>query len=65
MTFASFLATLAGVFKFWDQVSWLIMTIQGTPAEKQAAMIARIRAASKLADETRGDTSGLEREISS
>lgn len=41
---SEFLAVLAGVFKFWDQVTWLVKTIQGTPEDHRQAIIASIRA---------------------
>lgn len=55
-----FLALILGIFKFWDQVTWLVQTLQKTPAEKRAEMIGKIKDASTKADETKGDTSGYE-----
>lgn len=43
MGFAEVVAIIGGVFKFWDQVVWLIKTLQKTPAEKHEDLLGRIR----------------------
>lgn len=63
MSFTAILGVISGIFKFWDQVVWLVKTLEKTPAEKQADFIAALHNASVKADETSGDTSGYERII--
>lgn len=43
MTFASFLAVITGVFKFFDEVKWLVQLLQKTPAEKHDQLIAQMQ----------------------
>ena len=43
MTFTAFLGILGGVFKFWDQVTWLVQTLQKTPEQQHAELIAKIK----------------------
>lgn len=60
---ANMVAILLGILKFWDQVTWLIKELQGTPEEQREKKIAAIRAASQKAMDTKGDTSGYEKVI--
>lgn len=59
------IAVLAGVLKFWEEVKWLISTLQGTPADQRARVIIKIQEASRLADDSKGDTSAYEAVIRS
>ena len=46
--------------KFLPVLVEFIKLLQSTPEEKRADLIEALRAASKKADETKGDTSGYE-----
>lgn len=39
---ASILPIIAGIFKFWDEIIWLIKTLQGTPEAHRQEITARI-----------------------
>lgn len=43
MTPAAIIALISGFFKFFDQVKWLIQTLQKTPAEKHAELLAKMQ----------------------
>lgn len=60
---ANLISIVLGILKFWDQVTWLIKTLQDTPQEQREKKIAAIRAASQKAMDTKGDTSGYEKII--
>ena len=51
---------VATALKSLPLVIEFLRTLRATPAEKQADLLSAIRAASTLADETKGDTSGYE-----
>lgn len=38
------LTIVAGIFKFWDQVVWLVKTLQSTAAEDHEKLVASIQA---------------------
>lgn len=44
MTLAALVSTLTGVFKFWDQVTWLVKTLEGTPEQHREAIMAQVQA---------------------
>lgn len=37
------ISILLGVFKFWDQVTWLVKFLQVTPEEQHEQIIAKIQ----------------------
>ena len=55
------------ILKFWDQVSWFVKKIDGTPAENREKMIASIHSAFEKSEapETKDDTSAVEDIIAS
>lgn len=42
MGFLEVITVLGGVFKFWDQVTWLIKQLQETPIEKHDKLVVKI-----------------------
>ena len=60
MTLGALLSLLTGLVRFWPSVVEFIKILQKTPEEKHAEIISRVLDASKLADSTKGDTSGYE-----
>jgi len=44
MTFATVIALLPAVFKFWDQIVILIKTLQKTPEEQHEQLMKKISA---------------------
>jgi len=40
-------AIIAAIFKFWPEVYWLIEKLEGTPAEKQQDLMAKLRVEAK------------------
>lgn len=57
---SEFIAIMLGVFKFWDQVTWLVKKLEGTPAENREKMIASVHAAFEQSRTTPGDTDAIE-----
>lgn len=47
-----FLAVLTGIMKFWDQVTWLVKTLQKTPVEKHTELLVKIRKEADHFEET-------------
>lgn len=43
MTLAGIIGIIGGIFKFWDEVTWLIQTLQKTPAEEQQDLVQSIQ----------------------
>lgn len=43
MTFAAIIALIPAIFKFWDQVVWLVQTLQKTPEEQHQSLMDRIK----------------------
>lgn len=42
MTFLEVIGIMGGIFKFWDQVVWLVKKLEVTPAEKHAKLVVTI-----------------------
>lgn len=40
---AEIVSLILGFFKFFDEVKWLIKTLQGTPVDKQQKLIASMQ----------------------
>jgi hypothetical protein len=38
-----FLGILAGIVKFWDQIVWLVKTLQKTPQQKYLDLMERMK----------------------
>ena len=36
------ISVLSGVFKFWDQVTWLIKKLEETPEEKREKLVIKV-----------------------
>jgi hypothetical protein len=60
MTFGMIVNLILAALKFWPSILQFIEILQGTPEEKHAELLSKLRAASSKADETKGDTSGYE-----
>lgn len=43
MTFAGFIALLPAVFKFFDEITWFVKTLQKTPQEKRQALMEKMK----------------------
>ena len=43
MTFAGFIALLPAVFKFFDEITWFVKTLQNTPQEKRQALMEKMK----------------------
>jgi hypothetical protein len=54
------LGTIGAIVALLSQLLELLKGLKKTPAEKVAAVIARVRDASRKTDETKGDTSEYE-----
>lgn len=58
------LATITGIFKFWDQVVVFIQWLRGTPEEQVQKAMAQVHESFKKANDSKGDTSEVEKTIS-
>lgn len=52
MTLMGFIGLLPAIFKFWDQVTWLIQTLQKTPEEQHQALMDKVKAEADAFEQT-------------